>query len=81
MDWDRIRHAMKHDGASLHTDGTCYWFVQPIDSNIARQIISHPAVVPGEDYQIAGVDYQTFRWRILSPAEKILNAAKAGGVQ
>jgi hypothetical protein len=77
-DWGKIRQALKH-GVALHTDGgNRFWLVTPIDADIARQILSHPAVLPADDYQIGDADYQTFRWRsrFQSPARKVLRALK-----
>jgi hypothetical protein len=78
-DWPRIRQALKHGNAELRTDGgNRFWLVTPIDADIARQILSHPAVLPADDCQIGGADYQTFRWRSDSPARKAMRALKTG---
>jgi hypothetical protein len=75
-DWIRIRHALKHGGAAVPTSGARAWLVVPIDADIARQIISHPAVLPAPagGYQIGDADYQTYhrRSRSQSPARKVL---------
>jgi hypothetical protein len=72
-DWGKIRQALKHDGATVHTNGARYWLVVPLDANIARQILSHPAVLPAPagDYRIGDANYQTFRWRWFSPAKQV----------
>jgi hypothetical protein len=85
-DWHTIRRELKHGGGSLHTDGAKFWLVMPIDAVFARQIISHPAIVPAGEYQIDGVEYEIFRWRppSESPARKVFEAmktTKTGSVQ
>jgi hypothetical protein len=71
MDWKKIRKAMQR-GATLHASFEVYWLELPIDPQIARQIISHPAVV------VSGVSdlHDTYRWRSRSesPARKALQA-------